>query len=360
MDPLTHALSGALLARATAEKTHQLPLQSKSNSYSSTTALPLKLRITAGFCAAFWPDLDFALRLIDTMTYLNWHQGPTHSLVLLPFWAWVVSVLLSGIYRRYSWRMFFVPACIGLAIHIAGDLITAYGLMLFAPFSTERYSLPLVFVIDPWFSLIIVAGLIASWLYPSQRLAAIAALIGLTIYVTFLSTLYHKAQTVANDYIATHHLSPNSVDVLPQPLSPYHWKLIIQQHDRYHTALVHLDKKEPASQRTKEGFFSRIASAYQPVSAENWQQHHRFGNDPELENTARAAWLQPAFEPFRTFSVFPVLTGVDNADESLCYWFYDLRFEFPELPPSFQYGICWQQQLSRWILQRHHGAFYID
>ena len=357
MDPLTHALSGALLARATAGKTQQAPPPANSN---PSTALPLKLRITAGFFAALWPDLDFALRLIDTMTYLNWHQGPTHSLVLLPFWAWVVSVLLANIYRRYSWRLFFVPVCLGLAIHIAGDLITSYGLMLFAPFSTERYSLPLVFVIDPWFSLMIIAGLIGSWLCPHQRLAAIAAFIGLTAYVAFLSTQNHKAHTVANSYIAANLLTPDSVDVLPQPLSPYHWKLIIQQHDRYHIALVHLNKSEPTNRNADGWFISQIAAAYNPVSVESWQQRNRFGNNPEQDNAVRNAWMQPAFESFREFSVFPVLASVDNTNENLCYWFYDLRFEFPELPPSFQYGICWQPHLSQWVMQRHRGVFYID
>ncbi len=85
MDPLTHALSGALLTRAAA----RLP----SPSHPERTALPLRIQITAGFAAAAFPDVDFALRLIDTLTYLNWHQGPTHSLILLPLWAWLLSGL---------------------------------------------------------------------------------------------------------------------------------------------------------------------------------------------------------------------------------------------------------------------------
>lgn len=117
------------------------------------------------------------------MVYLNWHQGPTHSLILLPLWAWLLTQVFAWLFRPYSWQLFFIPACLGLAIHIAGDLVTSYGLMLFAPFSTERYSLPLVFVIDPWFSLIIIAGLVTSWLYPDQRTTARAALTGLGIYV---------------------------------------------------------------------------------------------------------------------------------------------------------------------------------
>ena len=121
MDPLTHALSGALLARAVA----QSPPPSRSEHI--TTVLPLRVQIAAGFAAAAFPDVDFALRLIDTLTYLNWHQGPTHSLILLPLWAWLLSRLFAWLTQRHGdWKLFFPPICLGIAIHIAGDFITSY------------------------------------------------------------------------------------------------------------------------------------------------------------------------------------------------------------------------------------------
>ena len=118
MDPLTHALSGALLARAAA------PLS--SSTHSGQIVLPLRLQVAAGFAAAAFPDVDLVLRLIDTLTYLNWHQGPTHSLVLLPLWAWLLAWLFSWLTRkRFSWKLFMLPTCLGIAIHIAGDLVTS-------------------------------------------------------------------------------------------------------------------------------------------------------------------------------------------------------------------------------------------
>ena len=108
MDPLTHALSGALLARATAPSVQ-----------SSEQALPLRTRVFVGFVAATFPDLDLVLRLIDTLTYLNWHQGPTHSLVMLPVWAFLLSYLFSSLLRKqYSWKAFYWPVCMGIAIHM--------------------------------------------------------------------------------------------------------------------------------------------------------------------------------------------------------------------------------------------------
>jgi len=360
MDPLTHALSGALLVRAA---TRQLRQTIPPDHQQLSPALPLRLKIATGFIAAAFPDIDFALRLIDTLVYLNWHQGPTHSLILLPLWALLLAQCFAQLFRRYAWRLFFTPACLGLAIHIAGDLMTSYGLMLFAPFSTERYSFPLVFVIDPWFSLIIIAGLIASWFYPHQRITAMAALAGLGIYVCSLSTLYHQAIAVAQHYAKTHALHHTTVSVLPQPLSPFHWKLIIRHNGNYHIARIHLRKTAPLSGHESAADlwpWQKIAAAYRPVTENAWTEYHQFGDDPRSRDVIRNAWNAPVFEPFRAFSAFPVLERVEKSDQRLCYWFYDLRFEFPGLPPSFRYGICQQKSETDWHMLRQRGLFYID
>ena len=352
MDPITHALSGALLARAAAPSIAQ-PQREQ-------TVLPLRLYVITGCAAAAFPDVDFVLRLIGTLTYLNWHQGPTHSLILLPLWACLLAWLASRLARKcYAWQLFYRPACLGLAIHIAGDLSTSYGLMLFAPFSTERFSLPLVFVIDPWFSMIIIAGLIASWRYPQQRIPAIAALVVLCGYAILLALLRQQAIAVANQYTHAHTLPQAHIDVLPQPLSPFHWKIIIWHDDDYHLANVNLLPFDHQQQQTT-WLFTKMASAYRPVVENNWQIQQQFGGDPAEIMLAREAWLHPVFAPFRAFAQFPVLEHIDISEQGQCAWFFDLRFKFPELPPSFRYGVCRQNGHTGWEMSQQRGLFYID
>lgn len=354
MDPLTHALSGALLARAVA------PLPSQS--HPERSVLPLRIQVAAGFAAAAFPDLDLALRLIDTLTYLNWHQGPTHSLILLPLWAWLLAWLFSWLARgRYAWKLFYLPACLGIAIHIAGDVITSYGLMLLAPFSTQRFSLPLVFVIDPWFSLIIIAGLMASWRYSRQRIPAILALTVLCGYVVFLSTLHRQAIEIATRHAGAQAMPYAHISVLPQPLSPFHWKIIIRHDDNYHLAHVNLRQSGSQQQALEDTWLlPKMAAAYRPIAENNWQQNQQFGDNPTKTMLAREAWLHPVFAPFRAFAIFPVLERIDTSEKGLCVWFYDLRFKFPQLPPSFRYGVCRRDDHSGWQMFRQRGLFYID
>lgn len=365
MDPLTHALSGALLIRATAKTSPKNTSLSQSALFSVQTpssTVPLRLQLAAGFAAAAFPDLDFVLRLIDTLTYLNWHQGPTHSLLMLPLWAWLIAYFFSKLsHGRHEWRLFFLPACLGLAIHIAGDLITSYGLMLFAPLSTERYALPLVFVIDPWFSMIIIAGLLLSWFYPTKRKAAVIALTSLTLYIFFLWTLHEKAFGIAKNHADTHAIPYEHINVLPQPLSPFYWKIIIRQDENYHVALINLRHINPILQTDSyKWLLPKMAAAYRPVMENNWKLYQRFGEDPALSRHIREAWQHPSFKPFRAFAVFPILERVDRSEKRLCYWFYDMRFKFPELPPSFRYGLCRQDGQTDWQMERHRGLFYID
>ena len=167
MDTLTHALSGALLARVT-EPNNPRPDQ-----------LPRRTRMWVGFWAAAFPDSDFITRFVDPLTYLTVHRGVTHSVIMLPLWALGLSLLFMLLVRgKYSWRAFAGVVALGIGIHIVGDVITAFGTMIFAPFSNWRAQIPTTFIIDPYFTAIIVAGLIASAIWNLMRTPAI---IGLTV-----------------------------------------------------------------------------------------------------------------------------------------------------------------------------------
>src|SRR4029077_19392037 len=132
------------------------------------------------------PDLDFVVAFVGPVEYLANHRGVTHSLVLLPLWALLFSWVLAKILREpRGWRALYAVTALGLALHIAGDVITSYGTMVLAPFSDWRSQIGTTFIIDLWFTGIIVAGLVASRLVRRARWPAAAALVVLAGYVGF-------------------------------------------------------------------------------------------------------------------------------------------------------------------------------
>src|SRR5918993_2230956 len=115
MDTLTHALSGALIGRATASR-HQ-----------GANTLPVGRRMLVGAAAAAFPDLDFVTSYLSPLSYLHHHRGITHSLLLLPLWAMLVAAIFAAIWRwKPPWRAYLGIAPIGIASHIAGALISAF------------------------------------------------------------------------------------------------------------------------------------------------------------------------------------------------------------------------------------------
>lgn len=349
MDTLTHALSGALLARATA------PARPKS------PELGPGARTLTGFLAAAFPDADFALRAIDTLTYLNGHQGVTHSLILLPVWAWLLAQLFSWFTRRrYRWQVFYGTAVLGIAIHITGDAFTAYGPMLFAPLTATRFSLPFSFVIDHNYTAIVAGGLALAQLRPRRRLIAPAALVLLGGYIALQGVLHHRAVMAGEAYAAERGLADAQVHALPQPLTPFNWMIIVVEGEGYDVAWVNLWRTlPPAPPGPEAGLLRRIAAAYAPVSAANWQRHWRFGATSSERALAREVWREEAFAGFRDFAIFPALDRVERSGDRACARFFDLRFMLPAMPPSFRFEIC-RDGSGHWQLHRVRGAFWID
>lgn len=356
MDTLTHALSGALVARATGAARPR------------PGELSPAVRTVAGFAAGAFPDLDFVLRLVDTLTYLNWHQGPTHSLVLLPVWAYLLARVLDRLvaargHAGRRWQAYFVPVALGLGAHIAGDAITAYGPMLLWPFADARFALPLAFVFDPWISAIVALGLIAALFVARPGRIGVAALLALVAYAGVLMGVRQQALRAGAAY-AVHHLAPGArVDTLPQPLSPLHQLIVVEAAGWYQVARVTLDPGPQQRLPTPaNGLLARISAAYVPLADARWQALGRFGEGDGGADAAlvQAAWWHPAFAPFRRFAQFPVLDRVEHDGARTCVWFHDLRFSFPALPPSFRFGLCREGDARPWQLARTRGAFWID
>ena len=175
MDTLTHALSGALLGRAV-----------------STKNIPR--RVAAGFFACAAPDLDFVIGFAGPVEYLLNHRGVTHSLLLLPAWALLYSWILAKLLRDPGgWRALYGITALALLAHIVGDLITSFGTIVLAPFSDWRAAIGTTFIIDLWFSGIILAGLVASAFLYRSRIPAIAATVVLAGFVGFQYVLRQQA-----------------------------------------------------------------------------------------------------------------------------------------------------------------------
>lgn len=327
MDTLTHALSGALLARATAgiEK----------------PALPLGRRIGIGFLVAAFPDSDVIATWISPLSYLYHHRGVTHSLVMLPLWTVLLSLIFALLWRQGpGWKSYAPVVALSLAAHIAGDWITTFGTMIFAPLSDYRHGLGTTFIIDLWFTGIIIAGLLLSLLWRRSRLPAVAGLAVLVAYVGFQFLQLQRAVDFGERAAREQGLSGVKVSALPRPVSPYNWMVILESDAGYRYSHVNLQRKAVQTAAPDAGLIARLDAVYRPLDQALWESDVRYGKGSQGA-AVRAAFDHPEFEFFRWFSAYPALHEIDIGAAHLCVWFKDLRFLTPgrnALP--FIYGMC--------------------
>lgn len=331
MDTLTHALSGMLLARATAGK----------QSIADSTGLSLRARLWAGFFAAAFPDSDILASIFGPLNYLEMHRGITHSILLLPLWALLLAVIFSFISKKkYHWKAFYFVSFSGIAIHIAGDVITSYGTMIFAPLSAARLSWPTTFIIDFYFSgIIIVSILLFSLLKKQGKKIAIAGLGTLFCYVAFQGIMHYKAEGIAENYVGKNKFSDYEISVMPQPFSPFHWKLVIKTGEKYWVSYINLVASNVLRASNDAGFFTKINALYKPANKNTWQEIEQFGEmNPAL---AKQAWALDMMKPIRNFMLYPSVATIAGEENKNCIWFTDHRFVLEGIRNSpFVFGAC--------------------
>jgi inner membrane protein len=333
VDTLTHALSGALIARATAPRA------------KTAETLPLGRRMFVGALAAAFPDLDIFTSYLSPLAYLYHHRGVTHSLLLLPLWAVLLSLLFALISRgKPSWRAYLGITAYGVGAHIAGDLITSFGTMIFAPLSDARYALSATFIIDLWFTGIILAGLAASAIWRSSRFPAALGVAVLAGYVGLQVLLREQAIDFGEEYARQKRIERVVVTAQPRPVSPFNWTVVVAEPERYTYAHINLIRKTARREPdARAGFIERLDAAYRPLSQAAWVAVERYGSREEDAVVAREAYVQPAFAFFRWFAAYPVVLGIDSGNPERCVWFHDLRFATPGRDGTpFRYGMCRQ------------------
>lgn len=334
MDTLTHALSGALIARATAP--------------SDAPPRSIPRRVAAGFFACAFSDLDFVIAFLGPVEYLTHHRGATHSLLLAPLWGLVVAWLLAKLLREpRGWRALYGVCVLAIVTHIAGDLITSYGTMILAPLSDARFGWGTTFIIDLWFTGIIVAGLAASALRYRSRLPSAAACTVLAAYVLFQAWLKSEALEFAARHAASLGVASAEITAYPRAVSPFNWTVYVSDDELHRFAHVNLVRRQARTASPGDGFVASLDAPFLPLDEARWETRTRLGPTREERALARSAWESGTLDFFRRFAEKPAYDGITAG--STCVWFVDLRFLNPGRDwVPFKFGACRESRAGPW------------
>jgi inner membrane protein len=187
MDSLTHALLGLTLGAL------RRPDAPKGEPLTPTDRAVL----VAAVLAAELPDLDYLWPAGDpVLRMLKAHRGLSHSLFAAPVVALAAAIVAKAFFRQARFRpLYLVSLASVLLAHLLADTWTGWGTRLFLPLTRLRAALDWMMVIDPWFTLPLLAGAVVAvrrraefrrWLLLGGAVAAayLALRIGLRARVT--------------------------------------------------------------------------------------------------------------------------------------------------------------------------------
>jgi len=320
MEPLTHFLTGACLARTgfnrrTALATLTMTLAAESND----------IDVLAYFKG---PTYEFAH-----------HRGITHTFIGVPFVAAAVLLLvwmIEQVRRRFGnqekrlarlrrrglptdphWGLLYLFAVLACLSHLLLDYTNNYGIRPFAPFSYHWYALDTVFIYEPLLYVALLGGLILPRLFalineeigsrsrrPSGQVGAILALVGV-LAVWGVRGYEHRQAVSALESRVYQGADPLRVSAFAYPLNPFHWYGVAETQGFYARTEVVNGEVDPLGE---------MSFRYKP-------------EDTPATDAAKQTYLGRVFMDWARYPLLETETRDDPRRYSVR--FIDMRFLYP-------------------------------
>jgi inner membrane protein len=227
MDNLTHTLTAVAIS--------QTGLNRKTRFATLTLIL-----------AANAPDIDILSGLKDSITYLKYHRGISHSLlgiVALSIMLWGLMYWMGkkvqpkpGLPLNGHWLL--LAAFLGTGSHLLLDFTNAYGVRPFLPFIGRWYAWDIMPIIDPLLLALLIGGLAVSWLLRlvSEEVGARkprlvpGAVFGLSAMVALwgIRDFAHRRALNILDSQTYSGEVPQRFSALPVAVNPFTWTGVVE------------------------------------------------------------------------------------------------------------------------------------
>lgn len=228
MDIITQGLAGALVAQSAAR-----PGQARRAA-------------AIGLLAGMLADADILIRSPDDpLLNLEYHRQFTHSLAFVPLGGLIAALLLWPLLRRrLEFGRLYLFAVLGFLPSGLLDTATSFGTQLLWPFSDARIAWNAIAIVDPLFSLILVAALgigIARHAPGAARLGLVLAVLYLLIGVG----QRERAEAVALQVAQERGHRVERIEVKPTLGNLLLWRSIYESDGRFHVDAVRAGVLKP-------------------------------------------------------------------------------------------------------------------
>ncbi len=223
MDPVTQGALGAAFPQA---------LSRKSQIAAATLC---------GALSGLAPDLDILIRSsTDPLLRLEYHRQFTHALIFIPVGSLICALVFHWLFARrwqLSFRQTWLFCFLGYATHGLLDSCTSYGTQLLWPFSNERFAWNTISVIDPLFTLPLLALVVAGVVRRSP-LSGRLALGWVIAYQGFGIYQHQRVAAIGAELASERGHVPLRLEVKPSFANLLLWKVVYAVEEGYYTDAV--------------------------------------------------------------------------------------------------------------------------
>ena len=311
MDPFTQGLLGASFASSFSKNKNR------------------KVKALCGALGGMAPDLDVLIFSVnDPLLFLEYHRHFTHSIFFVPFGGLLVSIFLYFFFRNIiSFKNIFLFSTLGFLTHGLLDACTSYGTNLFWPFFNHRVAWNIISIIDPIFTITLLAFLILYFLRKSIFLMRI----GVILSFSYLIFGVVKYQQVKNYMLNISNLREHKLERLllnPTFGNNFLWRSVYQSDNYYYVDAVYMPlfsdsifkEGEKIKVIDKEIVFPELTDS--SIQRNDIKRFSFFSQDfiylhPNYENVI--ADLRYGTLPYDSNSLWGIKIDIDNKDEHVSF-----------------------------------------
>ena len=217
MDPVTQGVVGAAFAQT----------RGPNQTLAKAAAI--------GAFAGMVPDLDVLIRSsTDPLLAVDFHRHFTHSVFFIPIGGLLCSLLLYPLLGKrwqLSYRQILVWCLIGFATHGVLDGFTTFGTQLLWPFDDRRYALDIISVVDPMFTVPLLAMVVLAAVTRTRRYAG-WALLGGAVDLSVGYVQHQRAETMGIELAEGRGHKVLRLEVKPTIGNLAVWKVVYEADER--------------------------------------------------------------------------------------------------------------------------------
>jgi Predicted membrane-bound metal-dependent hydrolases len=201
------------------------------------------------------PDLDVIVSYADPVSAMTHHRGFSHSVFVLTALAAAATALIRWRWPHapYSARRLFITLWLALVTHPLLDAFTSYGTQLMWPWEPVPQSWSSLFIIDPAFTLPLLAAVLAGavrGMGERARKAMAWTLAYCCAYIGFSLAGKALAEHRVVAALAAQGVRAEAVFSSPMPFNTLLWRVVVREGDAYYEGVSGwFDRDEPETLR---------------------------------------------------------------------------------------------------------------